>query len=66
MNVLRWLRVPGDTLFAIGALILGWFVLGLETGWSLRKTGNTVPEGSPRVIRRGEKPGEARQPVKES
>ncbi len=52
MHLLRWLRVPGDTLFAIGALILGWFVLGLATGWSLRKTG-TVAEGSPRVYRPG-------------
>jgi len=39
MNVLRWLRVPGDTIFALGALALGWFVLGLKMGWSL--------EGSP-------------------
>ena len=65
MNVLRWLRVPGDTLFAVGALVLGWFVLGVETGWSLRKTGNTVPEGSPRVIRRGAKGGAAKAPVEE-
>jgi nitric oxide reductase subunit B len=48
MNVLRWLRVPGDTLFAIGALILGWFVLGLSTGWSLRHT-ERVAAGSAQV-----------------
>lgn len=35
MDTLRWLRVPGDTIFAVGAVILGWFVLGLSTGWSL-------------------------------
>jgi nitric oxide reductase subunit B len=35
MNTLRWLRVIGDTLFAIGTLALGWFVLGLKMGWSL-------------------------------
>jgi nitric oxide reductase subunit B len=35
MNVLRWLRVPGDTIFAIGVFTLGWFVLGLKTGWSV-------------------------------
>jgi nitric oxide reductase subunit B len=35
MNTLRWLRVIGDTLFAVGTLALGWFVLGLKTGWSL-------------------------------
>ncbi len=32
MNLLRWLRVPGDTMFALGALALGWFVLSLKTG----------------------------------
>lgn len=35
MNTLRWLRVVGDTIFAIGVLALGWFVLGLKTGWSV-------------------------------
>jgi nitric oxide reductase subunit B len=35
MNQLRWMRVVGDTIFATGALALGWFVLGLKTGWSL-------------------------------
>jgi nitric oxide reductase subunit B len=43
MNVIRWLRVPGDTLFAIGALVLGWFVLGLKTGWSLEPHGRVAP-----------------------
>ncbi|HJT77360.1 MAG TPA: nitric-oxide reductase large subunit, partial [Gemmataceae bacterium] len=28
MNALRWLRVPGDTLFALGVLAIGWFKLG--------------------------------------
>jgi len=35
MNTLRWLRVVGDTIFAVGVLALGWFVLGLKGGWSL-------------------------------
>jgi len=35
MDKLRWMRVPGDTIFALGAIALGWFVLGLKTGWSL-------------------------------
>jgi nitric oxide reductase subunit B len=48
MNVIRWLRVPGDTIFAIGAVILGWFVLGLRTGWSLEKHGAVAP-GSTQV-----------------
>ena len=38
MNTLRWLRVVGDTIFALGAVGLGWFVLGLATGWSLDKS----------------------------
>ena len=32
----RWLRAPGDTVFGIGIVALGWFVLGLKTGWSRR------------------------------
>jgi nitric oxide reductase subunit B len=52
MNVIRWLRVPGDTVFAIGALVLGWFVLGLRTGWSLERRGAVAP-GSTQVSRPG-------------
>ena len=37
MQFLRWMRVPGDLLFAIGAALLGWFVLGLLTGHSFEK-----------------------------
>jgi nitric oxide reductase subunit B len=40
MDTLRWLRVIGDTIFALGAVTLGWFVLGLKTGWSIQR-----PEG---------------------
>jgi nitric oxide reductase subunit B len=36
MQTLRWLRVPGDTLFAAGAVALAWFVAGLKTGHSVR------------------------------
>jgi nitric oxide reductase subunit B len=39
MNHLRWMRLFGDTTFAIGALILGWFVLGLLTGHSYSEQG---------------------------
>jgi nitric oxide reductase subunit B len=38
MDTLRWLRVVGDTIFALGALALGWFVLGLKTGWSFAES----------------------------
>jgi nitric oxide reductase subunit B len=36
MQTLRWLRVPGDTIFALGAIALVLFVAGLKTGHSLR------------------------------
>ena len=31
LTVIRWLRVPGDTIFAIGALAIGVFMVGLLT-----------------------------------
>lgn len=36
LQTVRWLRVIGDTLFAIGVLALAWFVAGLKGGWSIR------------------------------
>lgn len=33
----KWLRMIGDTLFALGTLSLAWFILGLKTGWSIKK-----------------------------
>ncbi len=35
MDTLRWLRVIGDTVFAVGILALGWFIAGLHFGWSV-------------------------------
>jgi nitric oxide reductase subunit B len=37
MDTLRWLRVIGDTVFTAGAVALGLFVVGLKTGWSVKK-----------------------------
>jgi nitric oxide reductase subunit B len=37
VDTLRWLRVIGDTIFAIGIVALAWFVLGLVTGWSVQR-----------------------------
>jgi nitric oxide reductase subunit B len=37
MQNLRWLRVPGDTVFFLGAVALVVFVAGLKTGHSFRK-----------------------------
>lgn len=34
MDKLRWLRIIGDVVFAFGAVGIGWFILGLKTGWS--------------------------------
>jgi len=34
MQTLRWMRVPGDVLFAAGAGLFAWFILGLLTGHS--------------------------------
>lgn len=37
METFRWLRIPGDTIFFLGALALVLFVIGLKTGRSFRK-----------------------------
>jgi nitric oxide reductase subunit B len=31
-----WFRILGDSIFTLGALVLGWFIVGLKTGWSLK------------------------------
>ena len=38
MQSLRWMRVPGDTVFFLGAVGLVVFVAGLKTGHSFRKS----------------------------
>lgn len=48
MDTLRWMRVIGDTIFAIGVLALGWFVLGLKTGWSVASINEPTPAELPR------------------
>jgi len=47
MDVLRWLRVVGDTIFALGVLALGWFVVGLKTGWSVSEVEDIDDSTSP-------------------
>lgn len=34
---LKWMRVVGDTLFAVGTVALVWFILGLAGGWSVQE-----------------------------
>ncbi|HEY3323410.1 MAG TPA: nitric-oxide reductase large subunit [Planctomycetota bacterium] len=43
MQVLRWLRMIGDTVFAIGTVSLVYFIAGLKTGWSLESEGKPAP-----------------------
>jgi nitric oxide reductase subunit B len=38
MQNLRWMRVPGDTIFFLGAVALVLFVAGLKTGHSFRRS----------------------------
>jgi nitric oxide reductase subunit B len=38
LQTLRWMRVPGDTIFFFGAVALVVFVAGLKTGHSFKKT----------------------------
>lgn len=37
MQFLRWLRVPGDIVLAVGEILLVLFVIDLKTGWSLKE-----------------------------
>ncbi|MDO1448208.1 nitric-oxide reductase large subunit [Rhodocytophaga aerolata] len=51
MEILRWLRVIGDTIFAAGTLALAWFVIGLKTGWSLERETDISPDNFPKIKR---------------
>ena len=46
LTIIRWLRIPGDVIFALGAVAIGVFMVGLLTGHSLRKGGHEVEQGS--------------------
>jgi len=46
ITVLKWLRAPGDIIFAIGILVIVLFVFGLATGHSLLKGKPHDPEPS--------------------
>jgi nitric oxide reductase subunit B len=37
LETFRWMRVFGDTLFAVGTLALSWFIFGLAGGWSFKR-----------------------------
>jgi nitric oxide reductase subunit B len=40
----RWMRVVGDTVFAIGTVALTYFVIGLKTGWSIDKSEKDIKD----------------------
>jgi len=44
MVTFRWMRAIGDTVFALGIVALGWFIVGLKTGWSLDKSKSDISE----------------------
>jgi len=46
MTTLRWLRMPGDTLFAIGAIAFVLFIFGLKFGYFV-KPSREVPAAMP-------------------
>jgi nitric oxide reductase subunit B len=58
MPTLRWMRVPGDVLFSIGAALLGWFVLGLLTGDSYQRP-RVVIYSTPLSNKEGQSPSPA-------
>jgi nitric oxide reductase subunit B len=45
MQTLRWLRVPGDTLFALGAIILVAFIFSIRPGEPVTAAGEPVLSG---------------------
>ena len=49
IELLRWLRLVGDTVFLVGVGSLTWFMLGLWTGWSYEpaEAPATMPEANP-------------------
>ena len=46
LHLLRWLRVVGDTIFALGIFGFVWFVAGLKTGWSLAEQCEELGQGA--------------------
>ncbi|HEX6849886.1 MAG TPA: nitric-oxide reductase large subunit [Candidatus Polarisedimenticolaceae bacterium] len=49
IELLRWLRLVGDTVFLVGVGSLTWFMLGLWTGWSYEpaEAPATMPDANP-------------------
>ena len=47
IQTLVWMRVPGDTIFSVGALSIAWFVIHLWV--APRRATDVLPEGSDSV-----------------
>ncbi len=43
IEILRWLRLIGDSVFIFGVGALIWFAIGLKTGWSYVRAERTEP-----------------------
>jgi nitric oxide reductase subunit B len=52
----RWMRVIGDTIFSVGAVALGWFVVGLKTGHSVESREDLTQERYPSATSGGPPP----------
>jgi nitric oxide reductase subunit B len=46
IETLRWMRLIGDTVFAVGAFAFAWFMAGLLFGWSRERAPKNVPAPS--------------------
>jgi nitric oxide reductase subunit B len=44
IHTFKWLRVIGDTIFALGVVGLVWFVFGLAAGWSYKDHQGVSPK----------------------
>ena len=44
VETLRWMRLFGDMVFAVGTAAFAWFMIGLITGWSYERVGAPVAE----------------------
>ena len=51
MNTLRWLRVLGDTIFAVGVFALVYFIVGLTTGHSIDRKEVWEPDASQAAVK---------------
>jgi nitric oxide reductase subunit B len=62
MQTLRWMRVPGDSLFAAGELVFVLFIFGLSTGSQSRGAAPPGPTFSAwnQVVSREPKPVDSR------